>query len=177
MVRTFQSCSLPLLSWETWWNNTMSSSWVLISFIPNVLNLIGPGKSRNSFPFLSPFSDLYLATMPWLSSSGLTFDRNPRLWPTPSYYAYSVTIKYGIERSWKTYFICQSLSNNNVNFLGCLLSVPSSASWGLKSWDETVIQVPILLIGSSFSGSCGDSCLRYKWLGIEKLSHLRVTSK
>lgn len=82
----------------------------------------------------SSFVDLHLAAMPWFPSSAVIFDRDCRLWPAPSYYAYTVSLKYGIERRWETYFICQSLSNRNFHFLAVsfLLQAQLVEAWRAK---------------------------------------------
>lgn len=70
-------------------------------FIRKVLTVIEPGKSMSSLPVMSPFPDLHLAATPWVSSSGTVVDRYPGLWPTPSYHAYSVTVKYVLSKDGK----------------------------------------------------------------------------
>ena len=109
----------------------------------------------------SSFVDLHLAAMPWFPSSAVIFDRDCRLWPAPSYYAYTVSLKYGIERRWETYFICQSLSNRNFHFLAPFYFKLSLLRLEELRWNYNSCPCFISQLIFLDSEDCGGSCLSY----------------
>lgn len=157
MMRTFK-ISLSSLSWETWWNCTVSTPWVLYS----ICSELGRTWKIHDLTVLSSFVDLHLAAMPWFPSSAMIFDRDPRLWPALFYCAYSVSLKYSIERRWETYFICQSLSNRNFIFwlspfyFKLSLLRLEELNWNYNSCPCFISQLIFL-----DSEDCDGFCLRY----------------